>query len=201
MKWLKEHPVESSRLLETLTKLVIEYMSAQVQAGAHMLQVFEAMGMMIEESLFNEFAMPCLKEIGSELKIRFPDVPIMVFSRGASFANEELSKLPYDVVTIDGSVDRSAARGMVGDRASLQGNYDPRELIEDGGKTKETVQQTAKEMLDVLGPQRLIANLGEGLGGKESPKLVSAFVDAIHQESEAMIKASSSSDEFFDRVQ
>mmetsp|Transcript_4977 Transcript_4977/g.7318 ORF Transcript_4977/g.7318 Transcript_4977/m.7318 type:complete len:192 (+) Transcript_4977:3-578(+) len=190
MKWLREPPEESSRLLETLTKLVIEYMSAQVEAGAHMLQVFEAMGMMIDEPLFDEFAMPCLKEIGSELKARFPDVPVMVFSRGASFANEELSKLSYDVVTIDGSVDRSTARDMSGDRVTLQGNYDPRELIDDGTKTDETVRQTAKEMLEALGPQRLIANLGEGLGGKESPALVTTFVNAIHEESETMIKAS-----------
>jgi len=112
-----------------------------------------------------------------------------------SFANEELSKLGFDVVTIDGSVDRSTARATVGGRAGLQGNYDPRELIPDdeGSKTPETVRQTAKEMLEALGPQRLIANLGEGLGGKESTELVQAFVDAIHEESEAMIAASAKS--------
>ncbi len=74
-------------------------------------------------------------------------------------------------------------------RAGLQGNYDPRELIDNGTKTPETVRQTAKDLLSELGPQRLIANLGEGLGGKESPELVKAFVDAIHEESEAMIKS------------
>jgi uroporphyrinogen decarboxylase len=58
-------------------------MSAQVENGAHMLQVFEAMGMMIDEENFNQFALPCLKEISRELKSRFPDVPLMVFSRGA----------------------------------------------------------------------------------------------------------------------
>jgi uroporphyrinogen decarboxylase len=94
-------------------------------------------------------------------------------------------------VTIDGSVDRNTARSVIGDNVALQGNYDPRELIEDeeGTKTPETVRQTAREMLEVLGPQKLIANLGEGLGGKESPRLVKAFVDAIHEESAAMIKA------------
>ena len=107
-----------------------------------------------------------------------------------SYANGELSKLGYDVVTIDGSVDRATARDSVDGRAGLQGNYDPRELIDDGMKTPETVRQTAKDLLSELGPQRLIANLGEGLGGKESPELVKVFVDAIHEESEAMIKAS-----------
>ena len=92
------------------------------------------------------------------------------------------------MITIDGSVDRNTARSVVGNDVALQGNYDPRELIEDGSKTPETVRQTVKDMLEALGPQKLIANLGEGLGGKESPELVKVFVDAIHEESAAMIK-------------
>ena len=225
MKWLNEHPAESQQLLDILTKIVIEYMSKQVENGAHMLQVFEAMGMMIDEPNFDKFAMPCLEQISKELKSRFPDVPLMVFSRGAryvqttrrkrretvwfvlwriadtlsfiyitqfllfSFANGGLSQLEYDVVTIDGSVDRSTARSVVGEKVALQGNYDPANLIEDeeGTKTPETVRATAKEMLEALGPQKLIANLGEGLGGKESTKLVDAFVTSIHEESASMI--------------
>ena len=83
MKWLNEHPVESKQLLDVLTKIIIEYMSAQVESGAHMLQLFEAMGMMLEEKEFYDFAMPCLEKIGVELKKRYPDVPLMVFTRGA----------------------------------------------------------------------------------------------------------------------
>ncbi len=83
MEWLNDHPEESRTLLDVLTKIIIEYMSAQVQAGAHMLQLFEAMGMMLEEKEFEEFALPCLEKIAVELKGRYPDVPLMVFSRGA----------------------------------------------------------------------------------------------------------------------
>lgn len=83
VQWLSDHPDDSRRLLNVLTKIIIEYMSAQVEAGANMLQLFEAMGMMIDEANFEKFAMPCLKEIATELKARFPDVPLMVFSRGA----------------------------------------------------------------------------------------------------------------------
>lgn len=188
MTWLNEHPDESRTLLKTLTKIIIEYMAGQVESGAHMLQLFEAMGMMLEEKEFYEFAMPCLGEIAVELKKRYPDVPLLVFSRGACYANEELSKLGFDVVTMDGDVNRTTARAVVDGRCGLQGNYDPRELIEDNGKTPETVRETTKALLEALGPQRLIANLGEGLGGKESPELVQVFIDTIHSESEAMIK-------------
>lgn len=106
-----------------------------------------------------------------------------------SWANADMAKLGFDVVTMDGDVDRKTARSVVGDNVTLQGNYDPRNLIPGDGKSVESVRKTAKGLLEELGPQRLIANLGEGLGGKESPELVKAFVDAIHDESAAMIAA------------
>jgi uroporphyrinogen decarboxylase len=81
--WLDGYPEQSQKLLDLLTKIVIEYCAAQVEAGAHMVQIFEAMGMMIDEERFKKFAMPCLEKISIELKGRYPDVPLMVFSRGA----------------------------------------------------------------------------------------------------------------------
>ena len=81
--WLRNHPVDSRCLLDVLTKLIIEYMTSQVEAGAHLLQLFEAMGMMLDEEEFEEFARPCLEEIERELKGRYPDVPLMVIFRGA----------------------------------------------------------------------------------------------------------------------
>jgi uroporphyrinogen decarboxylase len=204
VEWLSKYPAESKQLLNLLTDIVIEYLAAQVEAGCHMLQVFEAMGMMIDAENLEEHALPCLEKICKTLKQRYPDVPLMVFSRGACYANEKLAAMGYDVVTLDGDVDRKTARQVVNsdvNKVSLQGNYDPKELIEnadanDGStKTVETVRQTARQMLQELGPQRLIANLGEGLGGKESTVLVQAFVDAIHEESAAMIQEAAAAEQ------
>ena len=78
----------------------------------------------------------------------------------------------------------------------MQGNYDPKELIpnddnDDEKKTVDTVRESVAAMLNELGCQRLMANLGEGLGGRESTDLVSEFVNAVHEESERMIKEQS----------
>ena len=43
-------------------------------------------------------------------------------------------------------------------------------------------------MLDALGCQNLVSNLGEVLGVKESMEMVLAFVGAVHKKSDSMIQ-------------
>ena len=69
-------------MLEAYTDLVVEYLSAQADAGAHALQVFEAMGMTLGAKMFEELALPHLEALASKLKARHPDVPLLVFARG-----------------------------------------------------------------------------------------------------------------------
>jgi|TARA_B110000503_G_scaffold54766_1_gene87958 uroporphyrinogen-III decarboxylase len=45
MRWLKDHPVESKQVLDRLTTVVIDYLDAQINAGVHMVQVFEGAGL------------------------------------------------------------------------------------------------------------------------------------------------------------
>lgn len=74
-RWLRDHPVESQRLLDALCSVVIEYMSAQVAAGAQLLQVFEAMGMFVSEESFAAACLPSLRRIATEMKARRRRLP------------------------------------------------------------------------------------------------------------------------------
>jgi len=175
-RWLAEHPAESAKLLDALCTVVIEYMSAQVEAGAQLLQVFEAMGAFISPESFETQALPYMVRIATEMKARHPEVPLMVFPRGAAYALPALREAGYDVLTLDGTTKRDAVRDLLPD-VCVQGDFDPSLLVEG---TEESVREAANEMLASLGSKNLIANLCEGLSGKEDPALVTAFVDAIH---------------------
>ena len=60
-------------------------------------------------------------------------------------------------------------------------------LLQQGASTEADVRAATERMLGELGPQSLIANLGEGLTGKEDPALVAAFIDAVHDVSKKLI--------------
>lgn len=135
------------------------------------------MGDKISPAGFEVHALPHMAAIASELLARHPDVPLMVFPRGAAHALPALQRAGYGCLAIDDTVDLSTVRELL-PGACLQGSFDPALLVTG---TPASVRQAAHDMLDRMGPQKLIANLFEGLSGKEKTELVAAFVDAIHQ--------------------
>jgi uroporphyrinogen decarboxylase len=198
--WLRIHPDASNHLLDSLTVVVIDYLSAQIEAGADLIQLFEAMGDFIDEKDFYDWAFPRLKKIAQSLKSKYPHIPLMVFPRGATYSIAKLQEAGYDVVTIDTSTDRRRARFLLSDsckqvkplrgfESGIQGNFDVKFLTDEYSDTR-IVENEVRKLLEELGPQNLIANLGEGLSGKESPRLIETFVNAVHSISYDMIAKS-----------
>ena len=157
------------------------------------------MGEFIDEEHFYKWAMPCMSRIARELRLKHPSVPLLVFPRGAGYAITTLQAAGYDVITLGTKADRIASREALtaaanhvlpprGSVSGLQGNLDVALLRRDGS-SEEMVRTEVRKMLVEFGPQNLIANLGEGLLGKEDPALVNTFIDAVHEISEEIIKS------------
>jgi len=92
----------------------------------------------------------------------------------------------YDVISVDTSVNRSEVRKGLS-QSTIQGNFDVSLLVA-AQSSPEKVKSAVTKMIKEFGPQKLIANLGEGLSGKEDPVLVAAFIDAVHDVSEDVIR-------------
>ncbi|KAJ1445913.1 Uroporphyrinogen decarboxylase [Pelagophyceae sp. CCMP2097] len=190
LAFMRDFPKEAQELLDGYCVLVEEYLSAQVDAGAHALQVFEAMAMTVDEQTFADVAMPRMRQLACNLKRRHPDVPLLVFARGVENPmrfNTDLASCGYDVVTIDTVADRRETRYGLG-KTCLQGNFDPKFLLASESSAEKIREEVRTMFSGFGGPSNMIANLGEGLMGKEDQQLVDCFVDCVHDISAEMLR-------------
>lgn len=184
-RWLVQYPEASNTLLQLLTTKTIDYLVAQVKAGAQMLQVFDSNAGEMGPGLFNKFGLPYLRKVAYGVKERLTEqniehVPMVVFAKDVHFALEDLSNSGYEVVGIDWTIKPTHARRLVGSQVTLQGNLDPCALY----ATKEELKHAVKDMVTKFGTQRYIANLGHGVIRDTDPESVRTFVDSVHIYSE-----------------
>jgi uroporphyrinogen decarboxylase len=182
--WLYAHPEASHELLQATTDVIVEHLSAQADAGAQALQVFDSWAGTLAPYHFSSFALPYLQQVAERVKARHPDVPLIVFARGAHYALAALAETDYDVIGLDWTIIPQAARAIVGDAAALQGNLDPSALY----GSPATIRAAVKLMLDGFGTQGYIANLGHGMHPDHDPDHAGAFVEAVQELSAELVE-------------
>ncbi|MEO0740297.1 MAG: uroporphyrinogen decarboxylase [Bacteroidota bacterium] len=180
--WLYADPDASHRLLQLLTDVIVDYLVAQVGAGAQALQVFDSHAGALTPSAFASFGYPYLAQIAERVKARVPSVPLVVFARGAHYALDALAATDYDVVGLDETVMPAAARAIVAGRAAVQGNLDNAALY----ASPDTIRALTGTMLDGFRDAEgqltgLIGNLGHGMLPNHNPDHAIAYVRAIHE--------------------
>lgn len=158
-------------LLQKITDLTIQYLNAQIQAGAQAVQLFDSWAGLLSPSDFNEFALPYIKQITDSVS----GAPKIVFAKGAWYAIKDLAKLKCNALGIDWTLDPKEARRLAGPNITLQGNFDPSWLY---GPTKD-IERLAKEMVDNFGKERYIANLGHGILPTVPVENAITFINAI----------------------
>lgn len=165
-------PNLAHQLLQKITDATIEYLKAQVKAGADCVQVFDSWSGMLSPADFNVYALPYLKQISDALS---PLCPVILFPKGSWYALKELTNTSASALGIDWTVTPQFAREQTSNSITLQGNFDPTKLL----LPIPELQKEVKKMIDGFGVQRYIVNLGHGILPHIPVAHAKAFVEAV----------------------
>jgi uroporphyrinogen decarboxylase len=165
-----------STLIDRLTDATIEYLSAQVVAGAEVVKLFDSWAGSLKGQDFQDFAIAPAARIIAELKARHPGLPIIAFPRQAGNGYIGFAKATgADCVAIDNSVDAEWAAQHVQVDGCVQGNLDPRHMVTGG----QALVDEARRICDAFAGGPHIFNLGHGITPDADPDNVTRLIDAI----------------------
>ncbi|MGD9508260.1 MAG: uroporphyrinogen decarboxylase [Geminicoccaceae bacterium] len=165
-------------LIELLADSIVSYLSAQVDAGAEVLQLFDSWAGVLPEPQLRRWCFGPTRRIVTELRRRHPDVPIIAFPRGVGVSYVEFAReVPVQGISLDTTVPVSwAARTLRHDPAlCLQGNLDPVALLGDEASLRAEAQRIVAGYED----RPFIFNLGHGVMQETPPESVARLVDYL----------------------
>jgi uroporphyrinogen decarboxylase len=177
-------PAAMHLLLSVNTDAVIAYLSAQRNAGAQVLQVFDTWGGALSPAMYREFSLPYLVRIARELE-RGNDAdhtPLILFGKGNAPYLEELAASGCEGLGVDWTVTLEEAARRTQGKVALQGNLDPAMLY----GTPDAIRAQVRIALDSYATgnggsrEGHVFNLGHGLSPDMSPDHVAALVEEVH---------------------
>jgi uroporphyrinogen decarboxylase len=163
-------------LIALLTDATIEYLSAQIDAGAEVVKLFDSWAGSLTGDDFQKYALGPAQHIIAALKDRHPNVPVIAFPREAGQGYVGFAKATgADCVAIDNSVSAEWAADKVQVDGCVQGNLAPGHMVTGGqalvDETRRIVQAFEK------GPH--IFNLGHGITPDADPDNVSLMIETV----------------------
>lgn len=177
-RYIKEmifsNPQQAHKLLQRLAQSVADYLSAQVDAGADIVQIFDTWGGILAQEEFEEFSLQYIRQIVEQVKKK--NVPVIVFCKDCGHSLKKIADVGADVVGLDWTTDIGKARNAIGNKVALQGNLDPTMLF----STPERIEQGVKSILAKYGNgSGHIFNLGHGILPETPVENVKAFVNGV----------------------
>ncbi len=173
-------PATLHLLLDKLADSVIDYLNAQVKAGAQSLMVFDTWGGVLSPRDYKLFSLQYMEKIVNGL-IREYDgrrVPVTLFTKNGGMWLESIAATGCDAVGLDWTINIADAKKRVGDKVALQGNMDPSMLYASPQRIEEEVATILQGFGDGTGH---VFNLGHGIHPDVPPEHAGAFVDAVHR--------------------
>jgi len=163
-------------LLDRITAATIEYLSAQVEAGAECVKLFDSWAGSLNGPDFEAYALAPAKRIIAELKARHPGLPVIAFPRGAGAQYIGFAQATgADCVAVDDSVSAAWAAEHIQPHACVQGNLASRHMVTGG----DALVRETREIVQALSGGPHIFNLGHGITPDADPANVQLMIDTV----------------------
>lgn len=167
-------------ILDTTAQTVIQYLNAQIAAGAQAVMIFDSWGGALSHKAYTEFSLNYMQKIvaGLTKTAEGRKVPSIVFTKGGALWLEAQAQIGADALGLDWTVDIGTARKRVGDSVALQGNMDPAILL----STPEAIEKEVDTILASYGHGHgHVFNLGHGITQWTPPENAGCMIDAVHR--------------------
>jgi len=169
-------PAAWHALMERLAEATVDYVTAQIAAGAEAVQLFDSWVGCLGPDDYRTYVLPHMKRaLGA---IGAAGVPVIHFGTGTGALLELMREAGGDVIGLDWRVDLAEAWGRLGDGVGVQGNLDPVALF----APPEEIRRRVARILERAGGRRgHVFNLGHGVLPATPVAHVAAVVDAVHE--------------------
>ncbi len=169
-------PVAWHSLMEKLATLVGNYLFAQAEAGAQVLQLFDSWVGALSPADYREYVLPHSQKAIARAKEA--GVPLIHFGTNTSGMLPLIKQAGGDVIGVDWRIEMTDARKILGMNVAIQGNLDPVMLF----APVEVMNRRAAAIIDQMrGHPGFIFNLGHGILQHTPPENVAALVDFVHK--------------------
>ncbi len=153
-------PKAFAALVDVLVDACVDYLSAQLEAGADAVQLFDTWAGVLPPHEFTRWSIEPAQRIVAGVRAKIPNAKIIGFPRGAgALLPDYVEQTGVDAVSIDWAAEPKMIREHVQSRVAVQGNLDPLALIAGG----DALDRAVDEVLASYGQGRLIFNLGHGI--------------------------------------
>ena len=167
-------------LMSKLTEVIGDYLRAQAEAGAQVLQMFDSWIGSLSPADYRTYVLPYSKraiEIARTHAAK-ADIPIIHFGTGTAGMLPLIKEAGGDVIGVDWRIDINTAWQMLGDEVAVQGNLDP--VILATAPLPEIERQTVRILQQINKQPGHIFNLGHGILKTTPIEKVAALIDFVH---------------------
>jgi uroporphyrinogen decarboxylase len=163
-------------LIGTLVEATIVYLSAQIEAGAEAVMIFDSWSGILPPVEFETWVVKPTLAIVKAVRDRHPAIRVIGFPRLAGgLIGDYASRTTVDCVAMDTVADPTHVSTLVPSRTALQGNLDPIAVVAGGNAMRQQVVGISQ----ALKGRPHVFNLGHGILPMTPPEHVAELVETL----------------------